>query len=151
MNYPALSSTWRLDMATKPRADGETTVKNHSKILAAASQIFPLSFFPDNIVIEQLRIVWLKRKGPWMDEVVSIMATDIASVNCATGLIFGHIHVQSLTGGPEIMVDNLLKKDVLRIRSLVEELALSAREGLQVYSQNLDAETQNLIQANTVN
>ncbi len=158
MNYPALSNMWRLDMANRPRVNGNgygngktITQVGQSRVLASARQVFPLTLFVDNLVVEELRIVWQRKKGPWMDEVVSIMATDIASVNCATGILFGHIRVVSLTGGPEILVDNLLKKDVLKIRSLVEGIALSAREGLKVNGENLDVERQNLMQAGEVN
>ena len=152
MRYPALSDMWRLDMALRPKTNGKAiTEGGQSRILYSARQIIPLTLFPDQITVEELRIVWLRKMGPWMNEVVSIMATDIASVNCSTGLFFGYIHVQSLTGGPEILVDNLLKKDVLEIRSLVEGIAMSAREGLKVNGENLEAEKQSLIQAGTVN
>ena len=152
MRYPALSDMWRLDMALRPKTNGKAiTEGGQSRILYSARQIIPLTLFPDQITVEELRIVWLRKMGPWMNEVVSIMATDIASVNCSTGLFFGFIHVQSLTGGPEILVDNLLKKDVLVIRSLVEGIAMSAREGLKVNGENLEAEKQSLIQAGTVN
>ena len=152
MKYPALSDMWRLDMALRPKTNGKAiTEGGQSRILYSARQIIPLTLFPDQITVEELRIVWLRKMGPWMNEVVSIMATDIASVNCSSGLFFGFIHVQSLTGGPEILVDNLLKKDVLVIRSLVEGIAMSAREGLKVNGENLEAEKQSLIQAGTVN
>ena len=152
MRYPALSDMWRLDMALRPKTNGKAiTEGGQSRILYSARQIIPLTLFPDQITVEELRIVWLRKMGPWMNEVVSIMATDIASVNCSTGLFFGFIHVQSLTGGPEILVDNLLKKDVLVIGSLVEGIAMSAREGLKVNGENLEAEKQSLIQAGTVN
>ena len=152
MRYPALSDMWRLDMALRPKTNGKAiTEGGQSRILYSARQIIPLTLFPDQITVEELRIVWLRKMGPWMNEVVSIMATDIASVDCSSGLFFGFIHVQSLTGGPEILVDNLLKKDVLVIRSLVEGIAMSAREGLKVNGENLEAEKQSLIQAGTVN
>ena len=139
-------------MATRPRTNGETiTQLGQSRVLAEAKQPFPISLFPDRIIVEELRIIHLRKIGPWMEDVISIMATDIASVNCSTGLIFGHIHVKSLTGGPQIMVENLFKRDVLKIRSLVEGIALSAREGLKVNGESLETETQSLMKAGTIN
>jgi hypothetical protein len=154
MRYPAQSDLWRLDLATKPRAktNGKTiTEMGKSRILATARQIMPLTLFPDTIRVEELRIVWIRQLGFWMNEVVSTMATDIGSVNCKTGMFFGNIHVQSLTGGREIFVENLLKKDVLKLRSLVEGIALSAREGLFINSENLEAEKQSLMKAGAIN
>lgn len=154
MNYLALSDMWRLDRALKLKNttnSGQIVPNSRSRILARARQVFPLTLFPDEIIVEELRIVWFRKQGPWSYEVVSIMATDIASVNAASGPFFGHIHVQSLTGGPEITVDNLSRKNVYTIRSLVEGIAMSAREGLAVENANIESERRNLMQAGQIN
>ena len=149
MKYPAQSDLWRLDYVTKARpianSDGQ------SRVLGRFRQIFVFTLFPDDLLVEELRIVWVNRMGPWANKVVSIMATDIACVYASAGPFFGHVHIQSLTGGPEIFVDNLLKKDVLKIRSLVEGIALSAREGLKINGGNLEMERQNLMEAGAIN
>lgn len=152
MNYPAQSNLWRLDMVTRPKTNGKTVNSNgQSRMLARSRQIFPLSLFPDEIIVEELRIVWIRKMGPWAEEIVSIMTTDIASVNCASGLLFGYIHIKSLTGGPEILVDDLHKRDVYKIMSLIEGIAMSAREGLVVEGSNLDEERDHLLAAGHVN
>ena len=79
------------------------------------------------------------------------MATDIASVNASSGLFFGQVHIKSLTGGPEIFVDNMLRRHIYKIRSLVEGIALSSREGLRLEHQaNLEAERQDILTAGSV-
>ena len=151
MKYPALSDIWRLDFASRPKKTIIEHVHNgQSRVLARIRQIFPLTLFPDQLIVEELRIVWYRRNGPRSNEVISIMATDIACVNAASGPFFGHIHIQSLTGGPEITVDNLLKGDVYKIRSLVEGIALSAREGLRIEDTALETERENLLRAGSI-
>lgn len=150
MDYPALSEVWKLKTLSSGSKRGILS-NGKSRLLFRARQVFPMTLFPDEIIIEELRIIWYKQKGFWTNEVVSIMATDIASVNASSGPLFGHIHVQSLTGGPEILVDNLLRKDTYRLRSLVEGIALSAREGLSIQNDNLEVERQNLYKAGEVN
>lgn len=149
MKYPAQSDIWRLDYVTKARPI--VSSNGQSRVLGRFRQIFVFTIFPDELIVEELRIVWINRMGPWTNKVVSIMATDIACVYASAGPFFGHVHIQSLTGGPEIFVDNLLKKDVLKIRSLVEGIALSAREGLKINGRDLEIERQNLMQAGAVN
>lgn len=149
MDYPALSEMWRLKMLA-PNGRGVHT-NGKSRVLYRAKQVFPITLFPDEVIVEELRIIWIKQMGFWTNEVVSIMATDIASVNAASGPIFGHIHVQSLTGGPEIMVDSMHRSSVYRIRSLVEGIALSAREGLTIHNENLDVERESLYRAGGIN
>lgn len=150
MNYPAQSDIWRLKMAT--RADNKPiTSLGSSRILFRAKQVFPMNLFPSELIVEELRIVCLKQLGPWQSAILSTMATDIASVNASSGMFFGHIHIKSLTGGPEIMVDSLKRGDVFRIRSLVEGIAMSAREGLSVQGTDLETEKESLYRAGAVN
>lgn len=140
MKYLAQSDLWRVDrMARGLSRNGK------SRVLAQFRQVFPLTLFPDELIIEELRIVWVQKNGPWTNNVISIMATDIACVNASTGPFFGHVHIQSLTGGPEILIDNLLRNDTSKIRSLVEGIALAAREGLKIEYQNIRSEKESLL------
>lgn len=128
MRYHAQTTPWRLDMALN--SSSIRKVQN-SRVIGKFRQIFPFTLFPDELIIEDLRIIKVDNKGPWVDEILSIMATDIASVNSSTGPFLGHIHIVSLTGGPEIYVDKLLRSDVYRIRSMIEGLALASRENMR--------------------
>lgn len=152
MNYPALSDIWRLNMATNSKTNGQgVTQTGQSRILFRTKQVFPITLFPSQLIVEELRIICIKQMGPWTSEILSIMATDIASVNASSGLFFGLVHIKSLTGGPEILVDSLPRHDVYKVRSLVEGIAMSAREGLKVSGDTLEAERQSLYQAGEVN
>ncbi len=144
MKYLAQTGFWRFDQLQRSRmltSDGKSRVLGHFR------QVFPLRLFPDELIVEELRIVHLKNNGPWSKVVSSIMTTDIACVNASSGLFFGHIHIQSLTGGPEILVDNLARGDVFRIRSLVEGIALAAREGLRIDQSDIEKESRGLMMA----
>lgn len=147
MRYPTQSDLWRLDhiMRAKP-----LVTNGQSKVLGRFRQVFPLTLFPDELIIEELRIVHVENYGPWLNRVNSIMATDIACVNASSGPFWGLIHVQSLTGGPEIFVEHLTRSNVYKIRSLVEGIALASREGLKIEYNNLETERQNLIQAGSI-
>ena len=151
MNYPALSDIWRLKVATDGKKNGYgITQAGQSRILFRTKQVFPIILFPSELIVEELRIICIRQMGPWQNDIISIMATDIASVNASSGLFFGHIHIKSLTGGPEILVESLPRRDVIKVRSLVEGIAMSAREGLKVSNESLEAERQSLYQAGAV-
>ena len=149
MKYTAQSDLWRLDHVV--RAKPVFGVNNgQSRVLGRFRQIFPLTLFPDEIIIEELRIVHVQNNGPWSNYINSIMATDIACVNASSGPFFGHVHIQSLTGGPQIMVDSLTRAAVFKIRSLVEGIALASREGLLINQRNLEEERASLLAAGEV-
>lgn len=147
MKYPTQSELWRLDHIMRARP---LTTNGDSKELGRFRQVFPLTLFPDELIIEELRIVHVKNYGPWLNNVNSIMATDIACVNAASGPFFGHVNVRSLTGGPEIMIEHLTRSNVYKIRSLVEGIALASREGLKIEYSSLETERQSLLHAGNV-
>jgi hypothetical protein len=148
MKYVAQSDIWQLDQVFGVRP--LVSQNNISRVLARFKQLFPLTFFRDDLIIEELRVIWVRNDGPWADEVISIMATDIACVNASAGPFFGHVHIQSLTGGPEIFVDKLSRNDVYRIRNLVEGIALHARAGVKVDGNDLEDERANLLEIGSV-
>lgn len=148
MNYLVQSNAWQVDRALGMRQLAVPT--SQSRVLARFKQIFPLALFPDDLIVEELRLVWIHKEGPWADEVISIMATDIASIDASSGPLFGRIHIKNLTGGPEIFIDNLLRGDVYKIRCLVEGVSLSARAGLKVDEEDLDMKREFLARAGSV-
>ncbi|MBI2598675.1 hypothetical protein HYW40_00425 [Candidatus Curtissbacteria bacterium] len=147
MKYPSLGDLWKLDTIAKSRP---IKTNGQSRILGRFRQLFPLTFFPDELLIEELRVVWVKKMGPWTTEIVSIMATDIACVYASRGLVIGQIHIKSLTGGPEIRIDKIFGSHAYRARNLIEGIALASREGLKVEETNLESEKAGLIRAGEV-
>lgn len=147
MKFEALTDGWRFERVMKP----QPTLNEESRVLGQFSQVFPFSLFPDKLIIEELRVVWIKRMLPWASAIISIMATDIACVNASRGPFFGHILIKSVTGGPQILVDSLWGRDAYKIRDLIEGIAMASREGLKIQHQNdLEAERQELLRAGQI-
>lgn len=140
MQYPAQSSLWLLEHATRDRKRASDA--SSSTVLARFHQFFPLTIFRDELIIEEDRVMWIENRGPWTKDLISIMATDIACVNASIGPFFGSIHIKSLTGGPEVMMDRLWKNDIHEIRSLVEGIALISRNDIPIETTNIEAKRQ---------
>ena len=148
IKYPAQSGMWMLEHTTKTREWPTPAAK--SSVLARFRQFFPLTIFPDELIIEEHRVIWIENKGPWTNELVSIMATDIACVNASIGPFFGHVHIKSLTGGPEILIDRLWKNDIHKIRNLVEGIALASRSGRPIEGDNIESKREILLNAGLI-
>ena len=121
------------------------------KALGRFRQIFPLTIFPDELIVEEDRVIWKLNKGPWVSELISTMATDIASLDSSTGPFFGHLHIKSLTGGPDIYIDKLFRSDVSRARFLVEGIVISSRRGENYQKDNIEFERRYLISRGQIN
>lgn len=149
MKFEALTDGWRFDRVITPQSIPSPA--EQSRVLGHFAQVFPFSLFPDQLIIEELRVIWIKRMLPWASEIISIMATDIACVNASRGPFFGHVQIKSVTGGPEILVDSLWGREAYKVRDLVEGLAMSSREGLKIEHQaNLAQERKDLLRAGQI-
>lgn len=103
----------------------------HTKVLGKFRSVFPFELFPDELIISERRIIWIHRYGPWMNRVVSVLHQDIADIEASSGPIVGHLHIRNFTGGEEIIMEHLWKKDLQRARDLTEGLMMKHRVGMK--------------------
>jgi hypothetical protein len=114
------------------------------QVLGRFKSVFPFQFFPDELIVEEKRVIWKDWMGPGMCKAISIMATDISNVQASHGPLLGHIHVGSLVGGPEILVEHLWRKDAIKARALIEGIILVAREREAVRKREIEKEKEEL-------
>jgi hypothetical protein len=103
-----------------------------SAVLAEFKSIFPFELFPDELIVEEKRIIWIHRFGPKMCEVVTLLPEDINRVEASTGPFFGHIHISIPRHDIEVLIERLSRKEALRSRDLIDGLATAARQSLRI-------------------
>jgi hypothetical protein len=103
-----------------------------SAVLARFKAVFPFQLFPDELIVEEKRIIWIHRFGPRMCEVVTLLPIDINRVEASAGPIFGHLHVSIPRHDIEILVDRLTRKDAFFARDLIDGLVTAVRENIPI-------------------
>lgn len=103
----------------------------HSKVLGKFKSAFPFELFPDELIISERRVIWIHKYGLWMNRVVSVLHQDIADIEASSGPIVGHLHIRNFTGGEEIIMEHLWRKDLQKARDLVESMMLAKRVGVK--------------------
>ena len=116
-----------------PKAKTKPLKENyyHSRVLGKFRSVFPFEFFPDELIISERRVIWIHRYGFWMNRVVSVLHQDIADIEASSGPFFGHLHIRNFTGGEEIVMEHLWKKDLQKARDLTELLMMKHRVGIK--------------------
>jgi hypothetical protein len=100
--------------------------------LARFKAVFPFQLFPDELIVEEKRVIWIHRFGPRMCEVITLLPSDINTVEASTGPIFGHLHVSIPRHDIEILIDCLKRNDALFARDLIDGLATAARQNVEI-------------------
>jgi len=149
------SSIGQEETTEKIRPKEKTSLENvkkerKSRVLGRFKSIFPLQLFPDELIVEEERVVWIDRIFPWSSKAISIMATDISSVEASHGPFFGHLHVGSLVGGPAILIESLSRASCVKARALIEGIILTEREGGKLHKKRIEREKAELTEAGEV-
>jgi hypothetical protein len=97
----------------------------HREIMRVKN-VFPFDFFPDELIIEEARIVFRKRLGPFTKRIYSMLIKDISQSRLTTSLLFGRITIQDIFGENEITIDYLWKKKAYIVKGILDRL--QARE-----------------------
>jgi hypothetical protein len=102
----------------------------HKEIFRVKS-VFPFDLFPDELIIEEARIVFRKRFGPFTKRVYSMLIKDISQSRLTTSLLFGRIMIQDIFGENEITIDYLWKKKAYLVKGILDRLQARERRRVQ--------------------
>jgi hypothetical protein len=103
-----------------------------SAVLARFKAIFPFQLFPDELVVEEKRVVWIHRFGPRMCEVVTLLPEDINRVEASAGPFFGHLRISIPRHDVDITIERLSRRDAFFSRDLIDGLAEAAKQHLRI-------------------
>lgn len=117
--------------SSKPKKSTPNQEYEHSRVLGKFKSAFPFEIFPDELIISERRVIWIHHEGPWLTRVISVLHQDMADIEVSSGPFIGHLHVRNFTGGEEIIMEHMWKKDLQRSRDLLESLMLRKRIGLK--------------------
>lgn len=70
-------------------------VKDSSQVLISARTVFPMTLFPDSVILDRSKVTIVKRDFFWTARVISIQIEDILNVESAVGPFFGSLTVAS--------------------------------------------------------
>lgn len=100
------------------------------KVLFRVKSIFPFDPFPDELIIEETRVVFKHRVNPFAKRVFSMLIKDISQSRLSTSIFFGKILIQDIFGENEIAIDYLSKRKAYLVKGILDRL--QARERRRV-------------------
>jgi hypothetical protein len=100
----------------------KTTVKKSHQVLANARTVFPLTLFPDSIIVDRTKVSIIKRDFFWTSNVISFQVEDLLNVSCAVGPIFGSLTVASrvMSTIDHFNINYLWRQDAIFLKNLIQ-------------------------------
>lgn len=97
-------------------------------IIFRAKSIFPFDFFPDELVIEETRVILKHSMGPFGKRLFSILIKEVSSFRLSTSIFFGKIVICDVSGGKEIAIDYLGKRKAIFVKGILNRLCERERK-----------------------
>ena len=127
MYVPRISSS-RHGYETK-KAEREAEIDHLKQVISQSKQviarvrtIFPLTFFPDDIILDRTKVTIIQRNFFWSSNVLSVRIEDILNVKCSIGPLFGAvtISIRVMNSVDHFEVDHLWRRDAIEIKRLIQ-------------------------------
>jgi len=108
-------------------------VKQSHQILASARTVFPLTIFPDSIVVDRSKITIIKRDFFWSSSVISIQIGDILNVATSIGPLFGSLNISSrvMNSVDHFQINYLWRGDAIFLKHLIQGYVIAQHSGIE--------------------
>jgi len=98
------------------------TVRKSHEVLAAAQTVFPVTLFPDSIVVDRTKISMIKRTFFWTSDTISFQVEDVLNVSCGIGPMFGSLTIASrvMSSVDHYQINYLWRGDAIFLKHLIQ-------------------------------
>lgn len=109
------------------------TVQKAHEVLARVDTVFPVTLFPDTIVVDRSKISIRKRSFFLTSNVISFRIEDVLNVSCGVGPIFGSLTIASrvMSSIDHFQIDHLWRKDAVFLKNLIQGHIIACNNRLE--------------------
>jgi hypothetical protein len=128
-----LSFTKRSE-ALKQAKNLRKVVKESSQVLASARTVFPMTLFPDSVIVDRSKITIIKRDFFWTSRVISIQIEDILNVEAGVGPFFGSLTIASrvMSSVDHFRIDYFWRDDAIYMKHLIQGYVIAKHNNVEV-------------------
>ena len=97
-------------------------VRKSNQVLASVRTVFPITLFPDSIIVDRTKVTIVKRDFFFTSNAISFQIEDILNVSCAVGPLFGSLTVASrvMSTIDHFNINYLWRNDALFLKNLIQ-------------------------------
>ena len=110
----------------------EKIINQSDKILFKARTVFPFTFFPHEIVIDENKINFIESKFIGSKYVRNMLIANVADIRVSTTPFFSTLTIMDMSFNrqQQIKVPYLWQKDAIKARDIINGLIVAKKEGI---------------------
>lgn len=108
-------------------------VKYSHEVLGSASTVFPITLFPDSIIVDRTKLSIIRRDFFWTSNTISFQIEDILNVSCGIGPVFGSLTIASrvMSTVDHFQVNYLWRNDAIFLKHLIQGHVIAKQSKLE--------------------
>lgn len=109
----------------------EIVAQSH-EVLMAANTVFPLTLFPDTVVVDRTKVTITRRDFFWSSDVMSIRIEDVLNVSAGVGPFFGSLTIASrvMSTTDHFQINHFWRHDALRLKQIIQGYVIAQHNNL---------------------
>lgn len=107
-------------------------VKQSHEVLATANTVFPITLFPDTVVVDRTKVTITRRDFFWSSDVMSIRIEDVLNVSASVGPLFGSLTVASrvMSTIDHFKINYFWRNDAIHLKHIIQGYVIAQHNNL---------------------
>jgi len=112
--------------------DLKKIVRQSHEVLASANTVFPISLFPDTVVVDRTKVTITRRNFFWSSDVMSIRIEDVLNVSASVGPLFGSLTVASrvMSTIDHFQISFFWRNDAIHLKHIIQGYVIAQHNNL---------------------
>lgn len=115
-------------------SDLRQKVQRSHQVLAIVRTVFPLTLFPDSIVVDRTKVTIIHRTFFWSAETISFQIEDILNVSASVGPFFGSLTIASrvMSTVDHFQVTHLWRRDAIALKHIIQGYVIAKHSSIDI-------------------
>jgi hypothetical protein len=135
-----------------PQVDGGGIDPRSQRLLLKVTATFPFQFFPDELIIDEMKVTYVRRTFFYSSQMRTILINDISDVLLEAAPFFATLRIISNSSKyPEIKITYLSRTDGVKAKKMLDGLIISRAQALQLNKFNQQQLQNKIVDLGTYN
>lgn len=117
-----------------PSANLHKAVKQAHEILARANTVFPITLFPDTVLVDRTKVTIIRRNFFWSEDVLSIRIEDVLNVSASVGPLFGSLTIASrvMSTTDHFQINHFWRDDASHLKHIIQGYVIAQHNNIDI-------------------
>ena len=114
--------------------DLEKMINQSHEVLAEASTVFPVTLFPDTVIVDRTKVTIIKRDLFWSSDTMTFRIEDVLNAEVTTGPLFGSLIIASrvMSTTDHFRIDHFWRKDAVYLKRIIQGYVIAQHNKIDV-------------------